>query len=164
MGADDYLAKPFGSRELIARIRAVLRRATYVSEPAQQAARYRFDRWVLDIERRELLGEDGVSVALSSDEFDLLAVFVERCGRALNREQLLDLARERNAVPLDRSIDTQTQDKKELLRWSVQEIRRLALKLAQSQLPVERILRWSIFRRSHQATARQAYLKSKTQL
>ncbi len=107
MGADDYLAKPFGSRELIARIRAVLRRATYVNEPAQQAARYRFDRWVLDVERRELLGEDGVSVALSSGEFDLLAVLVERRGRALSREQLLDLARGRNAVPLDRSIDTQ---------------------------------------------------------
>lgn len=107
MGADDYLAKPFGSRELIARIRAVLRRAPFVSEPARQDVRYRFDRWVLDVERRELLGEDGVSVPLSSGEFDLLLVLVERPQRVLSREQLLDLARGRNAAPLDRSIDTQ---------------------------------------------------------
>ena len=107
MGADDYLAKPFGSRELIARIRAVLRRAPFVSEPARQDVRYRFDRWVLDVERRELLGEDGVSVPLSSGEFDLLLVLVARPQRVLSREQLLDLARGRNAAPLDRSIDTQ---------------------------------------------------------
>ena len=54
MGADDYLAKPFGSRELIARIRAVLRRAPFVSEPGRQDVRYRFDRWVLDVERRDV--------------------------------------------------------------------------------------------------------------
>ena len=107
MGADDYLPKPFGSRELIARIRAVLRRAPFVSEPGRQAGRYRFDRWVLDVERRELLGEDGVSVPLSSGEFDLLLVLVARPQRVLSREQLLDLARGRNAAPLDRSIDTQ---------------------------------------------------------
>jgi two-component system, OmpR family, response regulator len=107
MGADDYLPKPFGSRELIARIRAVLRRAPYPGEPAQQVRRYRFDRWVLDAERRELLGEDGVSVPLSSGEFDLLLVLVERPQRVLSREQLLDLARGRGAVALDRSIDTQ---------------------------------------------------------
>lgn len=107
MGADDYLAKPFGSRELIARIRAVLRRAPFVSEPGPQAMRYRFDRWELDVERRELLGQDGVSVALSSGEFDLLVALVQRPRRALSREQLLDLARGHNAALLDRSIDTQ---------------------------------------------------------
>ena len=107
MGADDYLPKPFGSRELIARIRAVLRRAPFGSEPRRQAALYRFDRWVLDVERRELLGEDGVSMPLSSGEFDLLLVLVARPQRVLSREQLLDLARGRNAAPLDRSIDTQ---------------------------------------------------------
>ena len=107
MGADDYLAKPFGSRELIARIRAVLRRAPFASEPGQQVRRYRFDRWVLDAERRELLGEDGVSVPLSSGEFDLLLVLVERPQRVLSREQLLDLARGRGAAALNRSIDTQ---------------------------------------------------------
>lgn len=107
MGADDYLAKPFGSRELIARIRAVLRRAPFAVARVRPTQRYRFDRWVLDIERRELLGADGIAVALSSGEFDLLVVFVERPGRALSREQLLDLAHGRNTAPLDRSIDTQ---------------------------------------------------------
>jgi two-component system OmpR family response regulator len=107
MGADDYLPKPFGSRELIARVRAVLRRAPFAKEPERRAKQFRFDRWVLDVERRELLGEDGISVPLSSGEFDLLLVLVERPQRVLNREQLLDLARGRNAAPLDRSIDTQ---------------------------------------------------------
>ncbi|WP_287787185.1 response regulator [Acidiphilium sp.] len=107
MGADDYLPKPFGSRELIARIRAVLRRAPFAKEPERQTKQFRFDRWVLDVERRELLGEDGISVPLSSGEFDLLLVLVERPQRVLNREQLLDLARGRDAAPLDRSIDTQ---------------------------------------------------------
>jgi two-component system OmpR family response regulator len=108
MGADDYLPKPFGSRELIARIRAVLRRAqTAAAAPTRQAKRYRFDRWVLDTERRELLREDGVCLPLSTGEYDLLLVLVERPQRVLSREQLLDLARGRNAVALDRSIDTQ---------------------------------------------------------
>lgn len=107
MGADDYLPKPFGSRELIARIRAVLRRAPLADEPKGQTKRYRFNRWMLDVERRELVGEDGVSVALSSGEFDLLLVLVERPQRVLSREQLLDLARGRSAAALDRSIDTQ---------------------------------------------------------
>lgn len=107
MGADDYLPKPFGSRELTARIRAVLRRAPFSSETGPQARRYRFDRWVLDAERRELLGEDGVGVPLSSGEFDLLLALVERPQRVLSREQLLDLARGRGATALDRSIDTQ---------------------------------------------------------
>lgn len=107
MGADDYLPKPFGSRELVARIRAVLRRAPVASPPTSPAQRYQFDRWVLDVERRELSGMNGVSVALSSGEFDLLLVMVERPKRVLNREQLLDLARGRNVAALDRSIDTQ---------------------------------------------------------
>ncbi|MGC9271817.1 response regulator [Acidiphilium sp.] len=107
MGADDYLPKPFGSRELIARIRAVLRRAPFVSDREHSVWRYAFDRWVLDVERRELLGEDDVSVPLSSGEFDLLLVLVERPQRVLSREQLLDLARGHDVVALDRSIDTQ---------------------------------------------------------
>jgi two-component system, OmpR family, response regulator len=110
MGADDYLPKPFGSRELIARIRAVLRRGA--REPAArgdaaQPKRYRFDRWTLDTGARELLREDGVSIALSTGEFDLLLALVERPQRVLSREQLLDLARGRSAHLFDRSIDTQ---------------------------------------------------------
>jgi two-component system OmpR family response regulator len=106
MGADDYLAKPFGSRELIARIRAVLRRGRQ-SEPEPKPAQYRFDRWRLDTAARELMREDGVTIALSTGEYDLLMAFVERPQRVLSREQLLDLARGRTAANFDRAIDTQ---------------------------------------------------------
>ena len=110
MGADDYLPKPFGSRELIARIRAVLRRSNEgISRGAseQRPRSYHFDRWVLDIGLRALLRDDGVAVPLSTGEFDLLIALVERPQRVLNRDQLLDLARGRSASSLDRSIDTQ---------------------------------------------------------
>ena len=110
MGADDYLPKPFGSRELIARIRAVLRRSGdkgAAVESDKRPKRYRFDRWQLDTGGRELLRDDGVAVPLSTGEYDLLIVLVERPQRVLNRDQLLDLARGRAANALDRSIDTQ---------------------------------------------------------
>jgi two-component system OmpR family response regulator len=110
MGADDYLPKPFGSRELIARIKAVLRRSQDKVAPPDTDRRpkhYRFDRWRLDTGARELLRDDGITVPLSTGEYDLLVVFVERPQRVLNRDQLLDLARGRSSSPLDRSIDTQ---------------------------------------------------------
>jgi two-component system OmpR family response regulator len=110
MGADDYLPKPFGSRELIARIRAVLRRSTdkvAVEKGDKRPKRYRFDRWQLDTGARELLRDDGVTIPLSTGEYDLLIALVERPQRVLNRDQLLDLARGRAANALDRSIDTQ---------------------------------------------------------
>jgi two-component system OmpR family response regulator len=110
MGADDYLPKPFGSRELVARIRAVLRRNrgnAAAPDPAEQPKHYRFDRWCLDTGRRELIRDDGTVVPLSTGEYDLLIVFVERPQRVLSRDQLLDLARGRTATALDRSIDTQ---------------------------------------------------------
>jgi two-component system OmpR family response regulator len=109
MGADDYLPKPFGSRELIARVKAVLRRSQDKTEPMsdRRAKRYRFDRWQLDTGARELLRDDGVTVPLSTGEYDLLFALVERPQRVLNRDQLLDLARGRAANALDRSIDTQ---------------------------------------------------------
>jgi two-component system OmpR family response regulator len=108
LGADDYLPKPFGTRELIARINAVLRR----SKPADVASehkpgRVRFDRWVFNTEARELIGDDGVTVPLSTGEHDLLLVLVQRPQRVLSREALLDLARGRSATAFDRSIDTQ---------------------------------------------------------
>ena len=106
MGADDYLPKPFGSRELIARIRAVLRRGRQ-SEPVPKPAQYRFDRWRLDTAARELIRDDGVTIPLSTGEYDLLMAFVERPQRVLSREQLLDLARGRAAANFDRAIDTQ---------------------------------------------------------
>jgi len=112
MGADDYLAKPFGSRELVARIRAVLRRSVSDTPapgpaPAEALRRFQFDRWELDTQSRDLLGEDGVTVPLSTGEFDLLLALVERPLRVLSRDQLLDLARGRQAASFDRSIDTQ---------------------------------------------------------
>jgi two-component system OmpR family response regulator len=110
MGADDYLPKPFGSRELVARIKAVLRRSRETAAAAGLAERpkhYRFDRWRLDTSRRELVRDDGTVVPLSTGEYDLLIVLVERPQRVLSRDQLLDLTRGRAASSLDRSIDTQ---------------------------------------------------------
>jgi two-component system OmpR family response regulator len=110
MGADDYLPKPFGSRELVARIKAVLRRSRErpsKTATGERSPHYRFDRWTLDTSARELLRDDGVTVPLSTGEYDLLIALVERPQRMLSRDQLLDLARGRSASGLDRSIDTQ---------------------------------------------------------
>ncbi|WFO51685.1 response regulator [Aeromonas veronii] len=108
MGADDYLAKPFNPRELLARIKAVMRRTQVETQPAAETLTrdLRFDRWLLDVNRRELVDEDGVGLSLSTAEFDLLKVFLERPQRVLSRDQLLDLARGREAVAFDRAIDT----------------------------------------------------------
>ena len=108
MGADDYLPKPFGSRELIARIKAVLRRSPETRRDAQPKAKlFRFAGWILNVETRALMRDDGVVVPLSTGEYDLLLAMVERPRRTLTRDQLLDLARGRSANALDRSIDTQ---------------------------------------------------------
>lgn len=108
MGADDYLAKPFSPRELLARVKAVLRRAS--GPPASGGAAGKtlgFEGWTLDLAKRELRSPDGVLVQLSAGEYDLLVAFVEHPQRVLTRDQLLDLARGRSAVPFDRSIDVQ---------------------------------------------------------
>ena len=108
MGADDYLAKPFNPRELLARIKAVMRRTQAEIQPVPETLTrdLRFDRWLLDINRRELVDEEGVGMSPSTAEFDLLKVFLERPQRVLSRDQLLDLARGREAVAFDRAIDT----------------------------------------------------------
>lgn len=109
MGADDYVAKPFSSRELVARIKAIFRR-TASPQPAVErpATRYfRFGKWRLDTAKRELQSEEGTIVALSTGEFELLRAFTEHPQMVLSRDQLLDLSRGRSAIVFDRSIDIQ---------------------------------------------------------
>ena len=108
LGADDYLGKPFNPRELAARIRAVLRRAGGSSQKdAGDAASsaFRFEGFTVSPERRSLTGPDGEDVALTGAEFDLLMIFLERPGRVLSRDILMDLLHGRTADPFDRSID-----------------------------------------------------------
>jgi two-component system, OmpR family, response regulator len=107
LGADDYIAKPFSTRELLARIRAVLRRGNGNGQATEvRSGRLSFADWVLDPVTRQLHNPDGVKVILTGAEFDLLVAFCERPRRVLNRDQLLDLTQGRAAGPFDRSIDT----------------------------------------------------------
>ena len=107
LGADDYVPKPFNPRELLARIRAVLRRAGDAAETrAEPTARaYLFGGWMLEPSRRRLLNPDAVEVALTGGEYDLLLALVSRPNRVLTRDMLLDLLRGRQAGPYDRAID-----------------------------------------------------------
>ncbi len=109
MGADDYLAKPFNPRELLARIKAVLRRAGGAPRPGGDAAvqGFTFDGWRLDLTKRELYSSDGVLMPLTAGEFDLLVALVEHPNRVLSRDQLLDLTKGRSAGPFDRAVDVQ---------------------------------------------------------
>ena len=116
MGADDYVTKPFAPRELLARIKAVRRRAQSLphrsgsgsgSGAGPAAGRLRFDRWRFDPAARELLDEAGTVVPLSTGEFLLLDALLLHPGLVLSRDQLLDLTRGREAVPFDRSVDNQ---------------------------------------------------------
>lgn len=108
MGADDYLCKPFGPRELIARIKTILRRANSPSSSdVLSSSKLMFGRWTLDTDLRELTDDSAVIVPLSSAEYALLMVFVSRPKRVLTRDQLLDLSQGREAKALDRSIDNQ---------------------------------------------------------
>jgi two-component system OmpR family response regulator len=105
LGADDYLPKPCNPRELLARVRAVLRRRKS-AEPAAGGC-YQFAGWSFDTRRRELRSPGGVGTALSAGEFRLLSAFIERPLRVLTRDQLLDIARGPDADVFDRAIDVQ---------------------------------------------------------
>lgn len=109
LGADDFLVKPADPRELVARIRAVLRRADAAGDAGGGGGREvaNFAGWTLDTRQRDLTRPDGVVVELTSGEYDLLLTFVERPQRVLSREQLLDLARNRAFGGLDRAMDVQ---------------------------------------------------------
>jgi len=110
VGADDYVTKPFDLRELLARIKAVLRR-TLAAAPTLEAGpspqRYRFLGWELDVAARRLLNPQGREVALTGGELDLLSVLVTHPGRVLSRDFLLEHTRGREAAPFDRTIDVQ---------------------------------------------------------
>jgi two-component system OmpR family response regulator len=107
LGADDYLPKPCNPRELLARVRAVLRRAEQRPAGPDIAAGCEFAGWRLDLVKRELRSPQGVVVNLSSGEFSLLRAFVERPQRVLTRDQLLEYARGRDSEAFDRAIDVQ---------------------------------------------------------
>src|SRR6201993_3472430 len=108
LGADDYVTKPFSPRELLARIRAVLRRRPEMQQGRPTGVRaYRFDGWELNLNTRRLTSPDGRPVALSNGEFSLLVVFLGAPHRVLSRDQLLDMSRLHGDDVYNRSVDTQ---------------------------------------------------------
>jgi len=118
MGADDYLGKPFNPRELLARIKSVLRRARSLPENLEPEAvkSLRFAGWTLDAGTRNLTAPDGVVVPLSGTEFKLLRVFLAHPNRVLSRDQLIELMISRDAGPFDRAIDVQVSRLRQRLR------------------------------------------------
>jgi two-component system OmpR family response regulator len=109
MGADDYLPKPFNPRELLARIKSILRRAKALPENLRtdDAARLLFAGWELNTSARQLVSPEGVVIPLSGAEYRLLRVFLNHPNRVLNRDQLMDLTQRRETDPFERSIDVQ---------------------------------------------------------
>jgi DNA-binding response OmpR family regulator len=105
VGADDYIAKPFDLRELLARIKSVLRRAARPAGAAAASRRVSFGPCTLDLDRHQLIGRNGEELPLTGMEFDLLRAFAEHPNRVLSRDQLLTLTRNREWEPFDRSID-----------------------------------------------------------
>ena len=105
IGADDYVTKPFSPRELLARIKAVLRRAGEARVRAPDADTYGFGPWLLKSGERELVGQDNVAIPLSTGEYNLLHAFVTHPRRVLTRDQLLDLSQGRELAAFERSID-----------------------------------------------------------
>ena len=116
MGADDYLPKPFNPRELLARIKVVLRRTRNMPNDLGEARRFHFAGWTLDVAARQLVAPDEVLTPLGTSEYRLLRVFLDHPQRVLNRDQLLDLTQGREATPFDRSIDVQVSRLRRRLR------------------------------------------------
>jgi two-component system OmpR family response regulator len=123
MGCDDYLVKPFDPRELLARIRGLLRRSGERLTPKQPKAeqRYRFAGWVLELASHNLTDPDGQVVPLSGVEFRLLSALLSRPQRVLSRSQLMQLTQRRDAEPLDRGIDIRISRLRQLLREDARE-------------------------------------------
>ncbi|NRA31466.1 MAG: response regulator transcription factor [Parvularculaceae bacterium] len=107
LGADDYVAKPFSPRELVARIRAVLRRGARQAAPEGTPEAYIFDDLTMQLSTHQLIGRAGEEISLTGGEFRLLQVLVERAGRVVNRDDLLELTQNRRADVFDRSVDNQ---------------------------------------------------------
>jgi two-component system phosphate regulon response regulator OmpR len=105
MGADDYVPKPFDLRELLARVKSVMRRRSETAQPAECEDRIAFGTCQLDLAGRKLYDKEGKEQSLTAMEFDLLKVFAERPNRALNRDQLMELAHNKDWGVFDRSID-----------------------------------------------------------
>lgn len=131
VGADDYITKPFNLRELLARVKAVLRRLTpetaeapaaaSTADTAPAAVRYRFAGWQIDAAARRVVrdGAEAEEIALTSGEFDLLCTFAKHAGRVLSRDFLLEHTRGREAGPFDRTIDVQVGRLRKKLEASV---------------------------------------------
>jgi two-component system OmpR family response regulator len=124
LGADDYVAKPFNPRELLARIKSVLRRSRALPDnlkPRKEASSYRFAGWTLDVATRNLAAPDRVVIPLSGTEFRLLRIFLDHANRVLTRDQLIDLMLSRDAAPFDRAIDVQVSRLRHRLREDAKE-------------------------------------------
>ena len=123
MGADDYVAKPFSPRELLARIKAVLRRSRALPEnlEPEEVRRFRFAGWQLDTVTRHLTAPDGVVIPLSGAEYSLLKVFLDHPNRVLSRDQLIDFGFGRDAERTDRSVDSQVSRLRHRLRDDAKE-------------------------------------------